>query len=108
MLGDRGASEADFVEVKKKHGFQLLVDDAHSFGVLGPNGRGLGDEDWASTMKLISLSARSRRVWVSIGGFGAGNHPLFEHHPLCHRGPICSPLHRLQSPVSAATVTGRR
>ena len=39
MLGDR-APLADFVEVKRKHGFQLLVDDAHSFGVLGPNGRG--------------------------------------------------------------------
>ena len=43
MLGDR-APLADFVEVKKKHGFQLLVDEAHSFGVLGPNGRGLADE----------------------------------------------------------------
>ncbi len=43
MLGDR-APLADFIEVKKKHGFQLLVDEAHSFGVLGPHGRGLADE----------------------------------------------------------------
>ena len=35
MLGDR-APLADFVAVKKKHGFQLVVDEAHSFGVLGP------------------------------------------------------------------------
>src|SRR6185295_17434125 len=43
MLGDR-APLADFIEVKKKHGFQLLADEAHSFGVLGPHGRGLADE----------------------------------------------------------------
>ena len=43
MLGDR-APLADFVAVKKKHGFQLLADEAHSFGVLGPHGRGLADE----------------------------------------------------------------
>jgi 7-keto-8-aminopelargonate synthetase-like enzyme len=43
MMGDR-APLADFIEVKKKHGFQLLVDEAHSFGVLGPHGRGLADE----------------------------------------------------------------
>ncbi|MGI9463372.1 MAG: aminotransferase class I/II-fold pyridoxal phosphate-dependent enzyme, partial [Aestuariivirgaceae bacterium] len=34
MVGDR-APLADFVEVKKRQGFQLLVDEAHSFGVLG-------------------------------------------------------------------------
>ena len=43
MLGDR-APLKEFVEVKKKHGFQLLVDEAHSFGVLGDHGRGLADE----------------------------------------------------------------
>ena len=32
------------LRLKQKHQFQLCVDDAHSFGVLGPHGRGLGDE----------------------------------------------------------------
>jgi len=42
MFGDRAPLE-EFVPLKKKHGFELLVDEAHSFGVLGAHGRGLAD-----------------------------------------------------------------
>jgi 7-keto-8-aminopelargonate synthetase-like enzyme len=76
MLGDR-APLADFVAVKRKHGFQLLVDDAHSFGVLGPNGRGLGDEAGLDSEVDFVVGTFSKSVGA-IGGFGAGDHPLFE------------------------------
>ena len=76
MLGDR-APLADFVALKKKHDFQLLVDDAHSFGVLGPNGRGLGDEAGLEDGVDFVIGTFSKSVGA-IGGFGAGNHPLFE------------------------------
>ena len=75
MLGDR-APLADFVEVKKKHGFQLLVDEAHSFGVLGPNGRGLADEAGLEDDVDFVVGTFSKSIGA-IGGFGAGNHPLF-------------------------------
>ena len=77
MLGDR-APLADFVEVKKKHGFQLLVDEAHSFGVLGPHGRGLADEAGLEDEADFIVGTFSKSVGA-IGGFGAGNHPLFEY-----------------------------
>ena len=77
MLGDR-APLADFIEVKKKHGFQLLVDEAHSFGVLGPNGRGLADEAGLEDDVDFVVGTFSKSVGA-IGGFGAGNHPLFEY-----------------------------
>jgi 8-amino-7-oxononanoate synthase len=76
MLGDR-APLKDFVEVKKKHGFQLLVDEAHSFGVLGPHGRGLADEMGVEDEADFVVGTFSKSVG-SIGGFGAGDHPLFE------------------------------
>ncbi len=76
MLGDR-APLADFVALKKKHDFQLLVDDAHSFGVLGPNGRGLGDEAGLEDGVDFVIGTFSKSVGA-IGGFGASNHPLFE------------------------------
>lgn len=76
MLGDR-APLKEFVEVKKKHGFQLLVDEAHSFGVLGPNGRGLADEAGLEDEADFVVGTFSKSVG-SIGGFGAGDHPLFE------------------------------
>ena len=76
MLGDR-APLADFVEVKKKHGFQLLADEAHSFGVLGPHGRGLADEVGLEDEIDFIVGTFSKSIGA-IGGFGAGNHPLFE------------------------------
>jgi 8-amino-7-oxononanoate synthase len=77
MLGDR-APLADFIAVKKKHGFQLLVDEAHSFGVLGPNGRGLADEAGLEQDVDFVVGTFSKSVGA-IGGFGAGDHPLFEY-----------------------------
>jgi len=76
MLGDR-APLKDFVDLKKKFEFQLLVDDAHSFGVLGPHGRGLGDETGLEKDVDFVIGTFSKSVGA-IGGFGAGNHPLFE------------------------------
>jgi 8-amino-7-oxononanoate synthase len=76
MLGDR-APLKDFVALKKKYEFQLLVDDAHSFGVLGPNGRGLGDEAGLEEHVDFVVGTFSKSVGA-IGGFAAGNHPLFD------------------------------
>ncbi len=76
MLGDR-APLSDFVEVKKNVGFQLLVDEAHSFGVLGPHGRGLADEAGLEHEADFIVGTFSKSIGA-IGGFGAGDHPLFE------------------------------
>jgi 7-keto-8-aminopelargonate synthetase-like enzyme len=75
MLGDR-APLADFVAVKKKHGFQLLVDEAHSFGVLGDNGRGLAEEAGLEDEVDFIAGTFSKSIGA-IGGFGVGDHPLF-------------------------------
>jgi 8-amino-7-oxononanoate synthase len=76
MLGDRPPL-ADFVEVKRKHGFELMLDEAHSFGVLGPNGRGLADEAGLEDECDYVVGTFSKSIG-SIGGFGAGNDPMFE------------------------------
>lgn len=77
MLGDR-APLADFIAVKKKHGFQLLVDEAHSFGVLGPHGRGLADEAGLEKEVDFVVGTFSKSIGA-IGGFGAGDHPYFAY-----------------------------
>ncbi|NIR28101.1 MAG: aminotransferase class I/II-fold pyridoxal phosphate-dependent enzyme [Gammaproteobacteria bacterium] len=43
MLGDR-APLTDIAEVKRRHGAYLAVDEAHSLGVFGEQGRGVSEE----------------------------------------------------------------
>jgi 8-amino-7-oxononanoate synthase len=76
MLGDR-APIKEFVALKKEAGFQLLSDEAHSFGVLGPHGRGLADEAGVEDDVDFIVGTFSKSIGA-IGGFGAGNHPMFE------------------------------
>lgn len=76
MFGDR-APLADFVEVKKKHGFSLLVDEAHSLGVLGDHGRGLSDEAGLEDDVDFVVGTFSKSLGA-IGGFGAGNQEHFD------------------------------
>jgi 7-keto-8-aminopelargonate synthetase-like enzyme len=100
MMGDR-APLADFIDVKRRHDFQLLVDEAHSFGVLGPNGRGLADEAGLEAECDFIVGTFSKSIGA-IGGFGAGDHPLFETLRYSTRPYMftASP-----SPTSAATAT---
>jgi 8-amino-7-oxononanoate synthase len=44
MLGDR-APLREIVDIKREFGAQLLVDEAHSLGVVGNQGRGVSDDD---------------------------------------------------------------
>ena len=76
MVGDRQPL-AEFIDVKRRRGFQLLVDEAHSFGVLGRNGRGLAEEAGLEEECDFIVGTFSKSIGA-IGGFGAGNHPMFE------------------------------
>jgi len=73
MLGDR-APLADIVSVKQKHGAYLMVDEAHSLGVLGENGRGLAEEAGVEEGVDFVVGTFSKSLG-SIGGFCVSNHP---------------------------------
>jgi len=76
MLGDRPVL-ADFVRVKAKHNAYLMVDEAHSLGVYGPNGRGLAEEE--GVLKDIDFVVGTfSKSLGAIGGFCASNHPKFD------------------------------
>src|SRR4029079_19586978 len=76
VVGDRPPF-AEFIEVKRRHGFQLLVDEAHSFGVLGRDGRGLAEEAGLEEECDFIVGTFSKSIGA-IGGFGAGDHPMFD------------------------------
>lgn len=68
-----------FVAVKNRHKAFLMVDEAHSLGVLGKRGHGLRE--------LFDLSGKAVDIWMGTlskalagcGGYIAGEHALIEH-----------------------------
>jgi 8-amino-7-oxononanoate synthase len=76
MLGDR-APLAEIVDVTRRHGCLLLVDEAHSLGVLGAKGRGLIEE--AGVMgKVDFIVGTFSKSLGSVGGYCASNHPQLD------------------------------
>lgn len=83
MFGDI-APLAAFVEVKRKHGAYLLVDEAHSVGVYGPTGRGVAEQAGVLDEVDFVVGTFSKSLG-SMGGFAASNHPSFEMLRLASR-----------------------
>ncbi len=83
MLGDR-APLADIVEVKERYGACLLVDEAHSLGVLGQKGCGLAEEAGVEDRVDFIVGTFSKSLGA-IGGFCVSNHPVMEMIPLAAR-----------------------
>lgn len=71
MLGDT-APLREIADIKRRLGGYLLVDEAHSFGVMGANGRGLAEALDVEADVDIILGTFSKTL-ASIGGFAAGN-----------------------------------
>ena len=76
ILGDQ-APLKEFAEVKRKHNAYLLVDEAHSLGVYGANGRGLAEALDCEDDADFVVGTFSKSLGA-VGGFGASNHPRFE------------------------------
>ena len=76
MLGDH-APLKEFVAVKKKHGAYLLVDEAHSMGVMGKTGRGLLEREGVDA-DVDFVTGTFSKSMGAIGGFLVSDHPEFE------------------------------
>ncbi len=68
----------DVVRIAKEHGARIMVDDAHSVGVLGAGGRGTAEhfdliDDVDLTMGTFSKS------FASLGGFIAGDEDVIHY-----------------------------
>ncbi|MCD2315624.1 aminotransferase class I/II-fold pyridoxal phosphate-dependent enzyme [Sphingomonas sp. IC-11] len=76
MLGDI-APLKEMVAVAKKHGAMVLVDEAHSMGFFGPNGRGVYEDQGLQDQVDFVIGTFSKSVGT-VGGFCVSNHPKFE------------------------------
>jgi 8-amino-7-oxononanoate synthase len=83
MFGDR-APLADIATVKEKYGAYLLVDEAHSLGVLGQRGRGLAEEAGVEEKVDFIVGTFSKSLGA-IGGFCVGNQSALDMIPFAAR-----------------------
>jgi 8-amino-7-oxononanoate synthase len=76
MLGDQ-APLKEMAEVKRKHGAWMVLDEAHSMGVLGPTGRGLAEELGVEADMDFIVGTFSKSLGA-VGGFCVSDHPQFD------------------------------
>ena len=77
MDGDIGPLPA-LVELAERHGAIMMVDDAHSSGVLGRNGRGTVDHFGLHGRVDIQVGTLSKAVGV-LGGYVCGTRDLIDY-----------------------------
>jgi len=76
MLGDI-APLKEMIAVAKANGAMVLVDEAHSMGFIGPNGRGVAEDQGVLGDVDFVIGTFSKSVGT-VGGFCVSNHPKFE------------------------------
>jgi len=76
MLGDV-APLKEMVRICKENGAMVLVDEAHSMGFIGENGRGVVEEQGVIDDVDFIIGTFSKSVGT-VGGFCVSNHPKFE------------------------------
>jgi 8-amino-7-oxononanoate synthase len=76
MLGDP-APLADIAAVKRECGGMLLVDEAHSLGMLGAHGRGVAEAAGVEADVDFVVGTFSKSLGA-IGGYCVSNHPELE------------------------------
>lgn len=76
IFGDT-APLTEIVALKEKYNAYLLIDEAHSVGVLGEHGRGLA-EKLGLEDKIDFITGTFSKSLGAVGGFCVSNHPEFD------------------------------
>lgn len=97
---------ADFVEVSKKHGAAIMVDDAHGLGALGPTGRGVGE--LARVLPDIDLLIGTfSKSFGTVGGFVVADQALIDFLKMSARAFLFSaslPLAQVEAALTALSM----
>ncbi|WP_406367701.1 aminotransferase class I/II-fold pyridoxal phosphate-dependent enzyme [Streptomyces sp. NBC_01546] len=67
------------VEVKRRHGALLMIDEAHSIGTIGATGRGIGEYFGIDRSVVDLWSGTLSKALASCGGYVAGNRSVVEY-----------------------------
>ncbi len=78
------------LEIKDQHDAWLLLDEAHSYGVLGPTGRGLCEHFGEDPSRVEIAIGTLSKSFASSGGFIAANEEVIEWLRFCLPGFVYS------------------
>lgn len=67
------------VEVKRRHGALLMIDEAHSIGTIGATGRGTGEYFGVDRSAVDLWSGTLSKALAGCGGYVAGNRSVVEY-----------------------------
>ena len=67
-----------FIELKKKYGCLLLVDEAHSIGVMGKTGAGIGEHFGVNRAEVDLWMGTLSKSFASCGGYVCGSRSLVQ------------------------------
>ncbi|KAF0136712.1 MAG: glycine C-acetyltransferase, partial [Xanthobacteraceae bacterium] len=84
------------LDIKKRHNALLMVDEAHSIGVLGRSGRGIGEYFGIPGDSVDLWMGTLSKSFASCGGYIAGARDLSQgtHPAVPHAGGGTRPRHR--------------
>ena len=68
-----------FIEVRNRHKVLLMIDEAHSIGVLGSHGRGIGEHFHVNPANVDIWMGTMSKSLGSCGGYIAGTRALIEY-----------------------------
>jgi serine palmitoyltransferase len=100
----------EIIAIKKKYKAYLYLDEAHSIGAVGPNGRGVVDY-WNCDPKDIDvLMGTFTKSFGSCGGYIAGSKKLIDYiksqsHAHCYASSMSAPV-SLQIMRTLETIMG--
>eukprot|EP00842_Homolaphlyctis_polyrhiza_P001885 jgi/Hompol1/2698/HPOL_003004-RA len=83
--------------LKKKYKFYLYVDEAHSIGALGPNGRGVCDYYGIDPREIDICMGTFTKSFGAAGGYIAASKRIIDHlritsHAACYAEPMPVPV----------------
>lgn len=90
------------IEIKRRHGALLMVDEAHSLGVLGATGRGIGEHFGVAGSEVDIWMGTLSKTLAGCGGYIAGERALVEHLKYAAPGFVYSV--GLAPPLAAASL----
>ncbi|KAI6199717.1 Aminotransferase domain containing protein [Aphelenchoides besseyi] len=91
------------LQIKKKYKCYLYLDEAHSFGALGPTGRGITEYWNVDPHEIDGLMGTITKSFAGSGGYVAGRKMFIDHLRSHTAGPIYAP--QMSPPIIAQVLT---